>query len=105
MGSNSVPHVGIGMGLRSRADGMLEVTEVVPGGPVDQVSKVRLGDVLKSVGGTRVGPSVSSARSWPLCKHAHACVVRESASFVMCTMVRLSVIPQESAAWPARFKS
>lgn len=54
--------VGVGMGLRSRADGCLEVTEIVPNGPVDRSSRVKLGDVLKSVDGKDVDKTVSSAR-------------------------------------------
>ncbi len=61
--NNAVGKVGVGMGLRSRAaDGSLEVTEIVPNGPVDRSANVKLGDVLLAVDGKDVGQTVASAR-------------------------------------------
>ena len=44
------------------ADGSLEVTEIVPNGPVDRSANVKLGDVLLAVDGKDVGQTVASAR-------------------------------------------
>ena len=55
-------HVGVGMGLRARPDGALEVTEIVPSGPVARTNQVTLGDILRGVDGTSVSETVSSAR-------------------------------------------
>eukprot|EP00961_Rhodomonas_salina_P160297 2158112-Rhodomonas_salina.2 len=54
--------VGVGMVLRAKHDGQLEVTEIVPQGPVHNSAAVRLGDVLRKVDGKEVGRTVESAR-------------------------------------------
>lgn len=50
---SAVEIVGVGMGLKARqTDGCLEVTEIVPNGPVHRSDKIRLGDVLRRVRGS-----------------------------------------------------
>jgi hypothetical protein len=60
--SSSGVVVGVGMGLKCRADGSLEITEIVPNGPVHKSNRIRLGDILRRVNGKEVGRTVSSAR-------------------------------------------
>jgi hypothetical protein len=52
---------GVGMGL-TRCDRGLEITEILPNGPVHRAGKVRIGDILKKVDGKVVGDTVSSAK-------------------------------------------
>ena len=51
--------VGVGMGLSMREDGALQVTDIVPDGPVHRTSQVQLGDVLQAVDGRAVGKNIS----------------------------------------------
>jgi len=57
----SMATAGVGMGLRE-CDRGLEITEILPNGPVHRAGKVRIGDILKKVDGKVVGETVSSAK-------------------------------------------
>ena len=50
------------MGLKLKGEGQLEVTEIVPYGPVYQCGKIKLGDILRRVDGREVGKTLSSAK-------------------------------------------
>ena len=52
---------GVGLGLTA-CDRGLEITEILPNGPVHRAGKVRIGDILKKVDGKVVGDTVSSAK-------------------------------------------
>ena len=52
---------GVGMGLKACERG-LEITEILPGGPVHRTGKVRVGDILKKVDGKTVGDTVAAAK-------------------------------------------
>jgi hypothetical protein len=60
-GAAGYPTAGVGMGLTA-CDRGLEITEILPNGPVHRVGKVRIGDILKKVDGRVVGDTVSSAK-------------------------------------------
>ena len=49
--------VGVGMALRA-CDSGLEITEIIPNGPVHRAGQVRVGDILKKVDGKVVGETV-----------------------------------------------
>jgi hypothetical protein len=50
------------MGLKLKGEGLLEVTEIVPYGPVHQCGKIKLGDILRRVDGREVGKTLNSAK-------------------------------------------